>query len=95
MWRRSPLEAAKLQTLSSFRLLTAFGKSNFTKRSYKRPMKVLPKHGLKSGRRTDFNEENLLLVESGRLISDIESKAYDNKTLTKKAKAREEIEKKI
>ena len=50
----------------------------------------------KSGRRANFSEEEkLLLAELGREFPDVENKGYDSKTLTKKAKAWEEILKKF
>ena len=54
-------------------------------------LKVLPKMASKSGQTANFSAEELL-VESRGLFSGIESKAYDNKRLTKKAKVRKEIE---
>jgi len=50
----------------------------------------------KSGRTTNFSEEEkLLLAELGRELPEVENKGYDSKTLTKKAKAWEEILKKF
>ena len=46
----------------------------------------------KTSRTTNFSEqEKLLLAELGRDFPEVEGKGYDNKTLTKKAKAWEEI----
>ena len=46
----------------------------------------------KSGRTTNFSEEEkLLLAELGREFPEVENKGYHSKTLTKKAKAWEEI----
>ena len=48
------------------------------------------------GRTTNFSEEEkLLLAELGKEFPEVESKGYDNKMLTKKAKAWEEILKKF
>ena len=59
-------------------------------------LKVSPKKVSKSDRTANFSlEEYLLLAESGSLSPDTENKACDSKTLTKSAKAREKIEKKI
>ena len=47
---------------------------------------------LKTSRTTNFSEqEKLLLAELGKDFPEVESKGYDSKTLTKKAKAWEEI----
>ena len=47
---------------------------------------------LKRSRTTNFSEqEKLLLAELGREFPEVEGKGYDNTTLTKKAKAWEEI----
>ena len=46
----------------------------------------------KTSRTTNFSEqEKLLLAELGKDFPEVESKSYDSKTLTKKAKAWEEI----
>ena len=46
----------------------------------------------KTSRTTNFSEqEKLLLAELGKDFPEVESKGYDSKTLTKKAKAWEEI----
>ena len=46
----------------------------------------------KTSRTTNLSEqEKLLLAELGRDFPEVEGKGYDNKTLTKKAKAWEEI----
>ena len=46
----------------------------------------------KTSRTTNFSEqEKLLLAELGRDFPEVEGKGYDNKTLTKKAKAWAEI----
>ena len=46
----------------------------------------------KTSRTTNFNEqEKLLLAELGKDFPEVESKGYDSKTLTKKAKAWKEI----
>ena len=50
----------------------------------------------KSGRTINFSEEEkVLLAKLGREFPDVENKGYDSKTLTKKAKAWEEILKKF
>lgn len=50
----------------------------------------------RSARTTNFSEEEkLLLAELGREFPEVESKGYDNKTLTKKAKAWDEILRKL
>jgi len=50
----------------------------------------------KSGRTTNFSEEEkLLLAELGREFPEVDSKGYNSKTVTKKAKAWEEILKKF
>lgn len=50
----------------------------------------------KSGRTTNFSEEEkLLLAELGRQFPEVDSKGYNSKTVTKKAKAWEEILKKF